>query len=195
MRWSFLGRLVSSWHTHALGFQIVELSFISFFFLVSFSEFSASSFAAPEIFDNAGEGYGHAADWWSLGVIVYLMFTRKVKGEIGLLRLISENNKRILFFKFPVFSSAKVATEANNGHSPGVVNNGQTKSDTIVSNLPNHLDNIPAAAQDLMKRLFERNPRHRIRSVRELERIAMFHQFSFDECRARQMDPRKFIPL
>lgn len=35
-----------------------------------------SILSAPEIFK--GEFYGHAADWWSLGVITFLMFTRKV---------------------------------------------------------------------------------------------------------------------
>lgn len=38
---------------------------------------SCTYISAPEIFNNQG-GYGHACDWWSLGVIMYLMYTRKV---------------------------------------------------------------------------------------------------------------------
>lgn len=158
-------------------------------------------YLAPEIFDNAGEGYGHSADWWSLGVIVYLMFTRKV----GVLFFVKDVNLMLILLKsnisssssldpqFPVFSTNK---DPPNGNAPPVLENGnqfQSEPTKTVSNLPNHLDDIPAAAQDLMKRLFERNPRHRLRSVRELERIAMFHQFSFDDCRERKLEPKKFL--
>lgn len=78
----------------------------------------------------------------------------------------------------------------------GMTSNGQELNPALTknaSNLPNHLDDIPAAAQDLLKRLFERNPRHRLKSVRELERIAMFHKFSFEDCRARKLDPKKYL--
>lgn len=162
-------------------------------------------YLAPEIFDNAGEGYGHSADWWSLGVIVYLMFTRKV----GVVFFVKDVNQILIRLKskisssssldpqFPVFSTNKDPPEERpNGHAPTVLENGNhlhSGPTKTVSNLPNHLDDIPAAAQDLMKRLFERNPRHRLRSVRELERIAMFHQFSFDDCRERKLEPKKFL--
>lgn len=114
-------------------------------------------------------------DWWALGIISYLLYTRK----------------------FPVFLNVNKPQEEN---GTGAVENGHTAAESskitttiITSNLPVHLETIPAAAQDLMKRLFERNPRHRLKSVRELERIAMFYKFSFDDCRARKMNPRKYI--
>lgn len=93
--------------------------------------------------------------------------------------------------QFPVFSNR--SAQSNGGSVP---ENGLTAAVDVkesVSNLPNHIEKITPAGQDLLRRLFERNPRHRLKSVRELERIAMFHQFSFDNCRERKLKPSKFI--
>jgi serine/threonine protein kinase len=39
------------------------------------------------------------------------------------------------------------------------------------------------ASRDLLQRLLEKNPQHRLKSLLALQRIAVFHNYSFDDVR------------
>lgn len=60
-------------------------------------------------------------------------------------------------------------------------------------NFPKEIDKIPPQAKDLLERLLTVNSQKRIKSVLGLERIAMFMNFSFDDCKQRKMKPSSFI--
>ncbi|KAG5684818.1 hypothetical protein PVAND_014031 [Polypedilum vanderplanki] len=55
------------------------------------------------------------------------------------------------------------------------------------------VENYDRATKDLLNRLLETNPQHRLKSIRTLQRIAFYHNFNFDEIRHRKISPRKLI--
>lgn len=46
---------------------------------------------------------------------------------------------------------------------------------------------LDPAARDLLNRLMEKNPQHRLKSILALQRIAYFHNFNFDDVRHRKV--------
>lgn len=110
-------------------------------------------YMAPEVVSM--EPYGHAVDWWSLGVVACCMLSGQ----------------------FPV---AAVGTPSSVQKVPG--------------SLPDNFSFSPAA-QGLLQRLLEPDPRARLRSVLALQGIAFFKDFSFADARAKKFSPHRILEL
>lgn len=108
-------------------------------------------YMAPEVVSM--EPYGHAVDWWSLGVVACCMLSGQ----------------------FPV---AAVGTAACDQKVPG--------------SLPDDCSFSPAA-QGLLQRLLEPDPRSRLRSLLALQGIAFFKDFSFADARAKKFSPHRIL--
>lgn len=50
-----------------------------------------------------------------------------------------------------------------------------------------NFDTLDYASKDLLNRLLEKNPQHRLKSILALGRIAFFHKFNFDDVRQRKV--------
>ncbi|CAO1382807.1 unnamed protein product [Diamesa tonsa] len=96
---------------------------------------------APEIFQ--GQGYTHAVDWYSLGVVACLMLSGQVINCIEL-------------------KEVKSAIKNNVGFS-----------------LAN--SSLNSQSNDLLLRLMEKNPQHRLKSLLGLKRIAFYKNYNFDD--------------
>lgn len=53
-------------------------------------------------------------------------------------------------------------------------------------------DNLDSASRDLLNRLMEKNPQHRLKSILALRRIAFFHNFNFDDVRHMKVNIKRF---
>lgn len=123
---------------------------------------------APEIL--AGEPYGHAIDWWALGVLACRMYT----GEYPQLDLSIYLNKSEDIDKLIGMGKSKPRTMSN-------------------KLLPASCDELPAEAQDLLRRLLETKPQYRLRSLLQLQRIALYKNYDWDCVRKKQINPRQLM--
>lgn len=55
-------------------------------------------------------------------------------------------------------------------------------NDDDISQMIEHLE-VDKASRDLLVRLLERSPQHRLKSLLALKRVAFFHNFNFDDIR------------
>lgn len=55
-------------------------------------------------------------------------------------------------------------------------------------------DTLDAASKDLLNRLMEKNPQHRLKSVMALQRISFFHNFNIDDVRHKKVRIIAFVP-
>lgn len=53
--------------------------------------------------------------------------------------------------------------------------------------LPDSVNDLPADAQDLLKRLLEAKPQYRLRSLLQLQRIALYKNFNWDDVRQKKV--------
>ncbi|XP_052562487.1 serine/threonine-protein kinase S6KL isoform X2 [Culex pipiens pallens] len=125
-------------------------------------------YMAPEIL--AGEPYGHAIDWWALGVLACRMYT----GEYPSLDYSAYLNKSDQIDK--------------------LIEHGRPrKLSTSKKLLPSSVDGLPPEGQDLLKRLLEIKPQYRIRSLLQLQRIGLYKNYDWDLVRKKQILPRNMI--
>ncbi|XP_070506281.1 serine/threonine-protein kinase S6KL [Chironomus tepperi] len=124
---------------------------------------------APEIF--TGNGYDHAVDWYSLGILAMRMFNNNQCHK-------HPDNEKI-FENFDEPDDARTTIEQN--ESP------------IIRHTSMYGENIDAPSKDLLNRLLEKDPKYRLKSIMNLRRIAFYHNFNFDDIRNRKISPRKLI--
>lgn len=120
-------------------------------------------YMAPEILN--GEMYGHAVDWWAIGVVACRMFTNEYP-----------NTKLITTSKMEEFQS----DESKNYES--------TKNF-----LPPEVDLIPKPGKDLLLRLLEIDPKFRLKSVLGLRKIAMFKDFDINVETLKEISPLELL--
>uniref|UniRef100_A0A182QIH7 Protein kinase domain-containing protein n=1 Tax=Anopheles farauti TaxID=69004 RepID=A0A182QIH7_9DIPT len=96
---------------------------------------------APEILQ--GAPYGHAVDWWALGVLACRMYTGR----------------------YP-----------NAGQAAGRL-------------LPASVDRIAPEGRDLLRRLLQPAPNDRLRSLLQLQRIALYQHYRWEDVRTLQISP------
>ncbi|XP_055617771.1 serine/threonine-protein kinase S6KL [Toxorhynchites rutilus septentrionalis] len=123
---------------------------------------------APEIL--AGETYGHSVDWWALGALACRMCT----GFYPQLDISAYLNK-----------SEEIDTLIKN------ISNGRKFASAKL--LPDSTARLPVEIQDLLKRLLETKPQYRLRSVLQLQRIALYKNYNWDAVRNKQVCPKKII--
>ncbi|XP_055532144.1 serine/threonine-protein kinase S6KL [Wyeomyia smithii] len=126
-------------------------------------------YMAPEIL--SGEPYGHAIDWWAMGVLACRMYT----GEYPELDLASYLNKSDDIDR--LIKNGKVRKPI--GAEPKL--------------LPESASDLSPAEQDLLKRLLETKPQYRLRSVLQLQRIALYKNYNWDAVRTKQISPRQLF--
>lgn len=123
-------------------------------------------YIAPEVLSQ--EPYGHAVDWWSLGVLACCMLC----GE----------------FPEAAVDLRGGGAEAGDGAAP------VPRASPAAGSLPPAMDRCSRAARDMLGRLLERDPRRRLRTLHVLQTIAFFFQFNFADVRSLKVCPRDLLP-
>ncbi|XP_045484047.1 serine/threonine-protein kinase S6KL isoform X1 [Pieris rapae] len=121
-------------------------------------------YMAPEILQR--DAYGHAVDWWSLGVITCRMLT----GEFPEPAVHFEDKK-------------DKDVEENNSYD--------VKPTPIPGALPNA--ELSKAARGLLIKLLEVNPQYRVKSLRQLQQTAFFMGFNFDDIKIKKNSPKTML--
>ncbi|XP_050331436.1 serine/threonine-protein kinase S6KL [Bactrocera neohumeralis] len=134
-------------------------------------------YMAPELL--RGEPYGHAVDWWSLGILVCQMLIQKSPDirtflEIALPAAYSKRDS-VDRVTLPTTSISK---EDISIPTPETVVN-ERKPQTIATQnfLPPEIEELPHEAKDVLKRLLEVEPKQRLRSVLSLQKIALYKNY------------------
>ncbi|EDV99858.1 GH12172 [Drosophila grimshawi] len=132
-------------------------------------------YMAPEIL--CGEPYGHAVDWWALGVIVCQMLTKKDPNVRSYLRSRDGSSQKDCMSNAP--SIAQI--------------NGYLLDKDSNDFLPEAVQGLPSEEQDVLRRLLVVDPRQRIRSVMALQRIAIFKGYKLETKRLMSISPLDII--
>ncbi|KAH8287097.1 hypothetical protein KR054_002504 [Drosophila jambulina] len=142
-------------------------------------------YMAPEIL--LGEPYGHAVDWWALGVIACQMLTQK-----------SPNFKRhLMATRRRQESVAQAEERLSNAPSIAQINGCLQDSDDGEDNggdyLPEAVKSLSHEGQDVLRQLLAIEPRQRIRSVMALQRIALYKGYKLSAKRLLGLSPLDII--
>ncbi|XP_013194881.2 serine/threonine-protein kinase S6KL [Amyelois transitella] len=127
-------------------------------------------YMAPEVLSR--EPYGHAVDWWSLGVLTCRMLTNE--------------------YPTPAASRIAISDTASNG----VNENDKAKGHITRSapgTLPESAMELPKSSRGLLMRLLERDPRVRMRSLRQLQQSAFYMAFNFEHVKAKKVSPQTIL--
>ncbi|XP_072949339.1 serine/threonine-protein kinase S6KL-like isoform X1 [Epargyreus clarus] len=135
-------------------------------------------YMAPEVLSR--EPYGHAADWWSLGVVLCYMMTGEFPAPaigataINELKYNEDNNS----------SATKEHLATDNEH--GGARSGQPRPGT----LPECASELSNAARSLLNRLLDTDPKVRMKNIRQLQQTAFYMGFNFEHVKAKKMSPK-----
>ncbi|XP_016923409.1 serine/threonine-protein kinase S6KL isoform X3 [Drosophila suzukii] len=136
-------------------------------------------YMAPEIL--CGEPYGHAVDWWALGVIACQMLTQK-----------SPNIKRHLLRRRR--ESVEPEDGLSNAPSIAQINGCLQDSDGDSEDfLPEEVQDLAHEGRDVLRKLLTIEPRQRIRSVMALQRIALYKGYNLSAKQLLSLSPRDII--
>ncbi|XP_037727449.1 serine/threonine-protein kinase S6KL isoform X2 [Drosophila subpulchrella] len=136
-------------------------------------------YMAPEIL--CGEPYGHAVDWWALGVIACQMLTQK-----------SPNIKRHLLRRRR--ESVEPEDGLSNAPSIAQINGCLQDSDGDSEDfLPEEVQDLSHEGRDVLRKLLTIEPRQRIRSVMALQRIALYKGYNLSSKQLLSLSPRDII--
>ncbi|XP_017042046.1 serine/threonine-protein kinase S6KL [Drosophila ficusphila] len=136
-------------------------------------------YMAPEIL--CGEPYGHAVDWWALGVIACQMLTQK-----------SPNIKRHLLRRRK--ESLEPEDGLSNAPSIAQINGCLQDSDADSEDfLPEEVQDLCHEGKDVLRKLLTIEPRQRIRSVMALQRIALYKGYNLTSKQLLSLSPREII--
>ncbi|XP_017068393.1 serine/threonine-protein kinase S6KL isoform X2 [Drosophila eugracilis] len=136
-------------------------------------------YMAPEIL--CGEPYGHAVDWWALGVIACQMLTQK-----------SPNIKRHLLLRRR--ESSEPDDVLSNAPSIAQINGCLQDSDADNEDfLPEEVQQLSHEGRDVLRKLLTIEPRQRIRSVMALQRIALYKGYNLTSKQLISLSPRDII--
>ncbi|RVE50889.1 hypothetical protein evm_004456 [Chilo suppressalis] len=133
-------------------------------------------YMAPEVLSR--EPYGHAVDWWSLGVIACRMLTNE----------------------YP--TPAVVPTAMSKGNDAAGVNESEEKTNEIRNqikghptpgSLPESASHLPSPARALLLRLLERDPKVRLRNLRQLRQSAFYMSYNFEHVKEKKECPRSLL--
>ncbi|XP_067640585.1 serine/threonine-protein kinase S6KL-like isoform X2 [Eurosta solidaginis] len=147
-------------------------------------------YMAPEVL--RGEPYGHAADWWSLGILVCQMLIQTSPD----IRTFLDITLPSTYLKMD--SVDHITTLPTTISKEDETNNflmQERKQQILASQncLPPEVDELPHEAKDVLKRLLEVDPKQRVRSVLSLQKIALFKNFKIDSKHLLNLRPIKMI--
>ncbi|XP_028166068.1 serine/threonine-protein kinase S6KL isoform X1 [Ostrinia furnacalis] len=130
-------------------------------------------YMAPEVLGR--EPYGHAVDWWSLGVIACRMLTNEYPVPAVIPRATADSGE---------------AGEASARHNEACENSSQKPG-----TLPKSAEDLPNPARGLLMRLLERDPRVRMRNLRQLQQSAFYMGFNFEHVKAKKVNPKSLLDI
>ncbi|XP_026761786.1 serine/threonine-protein kinase S6KL [Galleria mellonella] len=138
-------------------------------------------YMAPEVLSR--EPYGHAVDWWSLGVIVCRMLTNEYPTP-AVVRRATE------------FDAENEPKENNPEESLIITKNNLEKQSPQCrppGTLPESAAILTNASRGLLLRLLETDPRVRMRNLRQLQQSAFYMGFNFEHVKARKVPPKSIF--
>ncbi|XP_048478781.1 serine/threonine-protein kinase S6KL isoform X2 [Plutella xylostella] len=134
-------------------------------------------YMAPEVL--SGEPYGHAADWWSLGVLACRMLTNEYPSPA------------VAASSADQAEATDGEIDADTGQSNGT---GQRSScEQPAGRLPDSVASLSKGARALLMRLCDRDPRQRMRSLRQLQQSAFYMGYNFDHIKNRKVSPKSIL--
>ncbi|XP_036317912.1 serine/threonine-protein kinase S6KL isoform X3 [Rhagoletis pomonella] len=136
-------------------------------------------YMAPEVL--RGEPYGHAIDWWSLGILICQMLIRTTPDirtflDIALPAAYIKKGDSVDQATAPSTKPSK--DEDISRHC--LFEEEQHQAVLTHSFLPLEIEELPHEAKDVLKRLLEVDPKQRLRSVLTLQKIALYKNFKID---------------
>ncbi|XP_026327706.1 serine/threonine-protein kinase S6KL [Hyposmocoma kahamanoa] len=139
-------------------------------------------YMAPEILSR--EPYGHAVDWWSLGVLACRMLT----GEFPT-PTVTPN---------ATTSERGVSTKASPNKASPTKDNANTyaaihSNRSAVGSLPLSASTLSNAARSFLVRLLERDPRVRMRNLRQLQQSAFYMGYNFEHVKNMKVSPKTIL--
>uniref|UniRef100_A0A2M4AFN3 Protein kinase domain-containing protein n=1 Tax=Anopheles triannulatus TaxID=58253 RepID=A0A2M4AFN3_9DIPT len=130
-------------------------------------------YMAPELL--RGDPYGHAVDWWALGVLACRMYTGQYP-NVDAMQYLSQRQDAI-----SVQHSVKLPSA-----TPGAPLIPEPSD-------PDRRGLLPVAGRDLLQRLLQPVAKDRLRSLLQLQRIALYQHYRWETVRSAEIDPCEFI--
>lgn len=83
------------------------------------------------------------------------------------------------------FGDFDTTNDDDNNANETAASETRTQSTDTVDDLTRMIENLEVskASKDLLNRLLEKSPQHRLKSLLAIKRIAFFHNFNFDDIR------------
>ncbi|XP_039752894.1 serine/threonine-protein kinase S6KL isoform X1 [Pararge aegeria] len=139
-------------------------------------------YMAPEVVQR--EPYGHAADWWSLGVLTCRMLTGEYPTPAVNVPAIRDRMGQNAI-------SATVTTSEGSSASNDSIK-GQLLNIILPTpgSLPESANQLAKPARALLMRLLEKDPKVRLRNLRQLQQSAFYLGFNFERIKSKKMSPK-----
>nr|XP_021185484.2 serine/threonine-protein kinase S6KL [Helicoverpa armigera] len=140
-------------------------------------------YMAPEVLSR--EPYGHAVDWWSLGVLACRMLTDEYPTPAISKKATTDNEE---LTKSEADRSLKIYSGEN-----GSDEHRRCHIQPVAGTLPGSATSLSDAARGLLMRLLERDPRVRIRNLRQLQQSAFYMKFNFEHVKTKKISPKSVL--
>ncbi|XP_050074759.1 serine/threonine-protein kinase S6KL [Anopheles maculipalpis] len=127
-------------------------------------------YMAPEILH--GLPYGHAVDWWALGVLACRMYTGRYPNMDPT--------------EYLAVATSPPTAQPSSAYTSTTINN-PTKGERL---LPESVDRLVPEGRDLLQRLLQPDPKDRLRSLLQLQRIALYQHYRWEDVRSMKISPR-----
>ncbi|XP_052901313.1 serine/threonine-protein kinase S6KL [Anopheles moucheti] len=131
-------------------------------------------YMAPEILQ--GEPYGHTVDWWALGVLACRMYTGRYPNM---------DPAEYLRATAAGLDTHPATAARTSAYAPTAINTSRVKR-----LLPESVDRLVPEGRDLLQRLLQPDPKVRLRSLLQLQRIALYQHYRWDDVRQMKILPR-----
>ncbi|XP_026736429.1 serine/threonine-protein kinase S6KL isoform X2 [Trichoplusia ni] len=141
-------------------------------------------YMAPEVLSR--EPYGHAVDWWSLGVLTCRMLTDEYPAPAIGKRATPDYELTHVPNRSPTNMAACSNSNGDNEQRHHLIQ-------PIAGTLPKSATSLSNAARGLLMRLLERDPRVRMRNLRQLQQSAFYMKFNFEHVKTKKISPRSLL--
>lgn len=93
----------------------------------------------------------------------------------------------LFYFQYPQLNVSKYLNKSEDVDK--LIERAKVRKSTSASNslLPDSVNDLPADAQDLLKRLLETKPQYRLRSLLQLQRIALYKNYCWEDVRQKKV--------
>ncbi|CAB3220674.1 unnamed protein product [Arctia plantaginis] len=98
-----------------------------------------------------------------------------------------------LHVPYPSPAVTKIATSDNTAINNGIHGQPQHHIEPTAGALPDNAADLSSAARGLLMRLLERDPRVRMRNLRQLQQSAFYMGFNIENVKARKLSPKSIF--